>query len=80
VWIAGLASHQPLWATWANFLAACAFLGLGIVGGAIIPAVMGRISDLSSIQTAFIVPLVCYAYVFYFAIRGHRPQPIGAMS
>jgi len=55
-------------------------LVMSIVGGAIIPAVMGRISDLSSIQTAFIVPLVCYAYVFYFAVRGHRPQPIGAAS
>jgi FHS family L-fucose permease-like MFS transporter len=55
-------------------------LVMSIVGGAIIPAVMGRISDLSSIQTAFIAPLVCYAYVLYFAVRGHRPQPIGAAS
>jgi FHS family L-fucose permease-like MFS transporter len=55
-------------------------LVMSIVGGAIIPAVMGRISDLSSIQTAFIVPLVCYAYVFYFAVRGHRPRPIEATS
>ncbi len=49
-------------------------LVMSIVGGAIIPAVMGRISDLTTIQTAFLVPMACYAWVFYFAIRGHRPS------
>jgi len=53
-------------------------LVMSIVGGAIIPAAMGWISDLSSIQTAFAVPLVCYGYVLYFALRGHLPRPIGA--
>lgn len=55
-------------------------LVMSIVGGAILPAVMGRISDLSSIQTAFAVPLVCYAYVFYFAMRGHVPRLLGERS
>ena len=48
-------------------------LVMSIVGGAIIPAVMGRVSDATSIQTAFAVPLVCYAYVLYFGMRGYRP-------
>jgi FHS family L-fucose permease-like MFS transporter len=48
-------------------------LVMSIVGGAIIPAVMGRVSDASSIQTAFAVPLVCYAYVLYFGLRGYLP-------
>ena len=51
-------------------------LVMSIVGGAILPAVMGWVSDLSSIQTAFAVPVLCYAYVLYFAMRGHRPQPV----
>lgn len=55
-------------------------LVMSIVGGAILPALMGWISDRSSIQTAFAVPLVCYAYVLYFALRGHRPRLIGAAS
>jgi FHS family L-fucose permease-like MFS transporter len=46
-------------------------LVMSIVGGAILPAVMGWISDLSSIQTAFAVPVLCYAYVLHFALRGH---------
>jgi FHS family L-fucose permease-like MFS transporter len=44
-----------------------------IIGGAIFPAVMGFISDHSTIRVAFIVPLICQAYVLYFAVRGYRP-------
>ena len=47
---------------------------MSIIGGAVFPAVMGRISDLSNIQRAFMVPLICYAYVLYFALRGYRPH------
>jgi FHS family L-fucose permease-like MFS transporter len=48
-------------------------LVMSIIGGAVIPAIMGRISDASSIQTAFIVPLLCYLYILYFGMRGYRP-------
>jgi FHS family L-fucose permease-like MFS transporter len=44
-----------------------------IIGGALFPAIMGLISDHSNIRVAFIVPLVCQAYVLYFAVRGYRP-------
>jgi FHS family L-fucose permease-like MFS transporter len=44
-----------------------------IIGGAICPAIMGFISDHSNIRVAFIVPLICQAYVLYFAVRGYRP-------
>lgn len=50
-------------------------LVMSIVGGAIVPAVMGWISDLRTIQTAFLVPLACYVYVLYFALRGYRRSP-----
>jgi MFS transporter, FHS family, L-fucose permease len=49
-------------------------LVMSIIGGAIIPAVMGRISDLSNIQRAFLVPLLCYAYVLYFGVSGYKPS------
>jgi MFS transporter, FHS family, L-fucose permease len=48
-------------------------LVMSIIGGAMIPALMGYISDASGIQRAFIVPLACYVYVLYFALRGYRP-------
>ncbi len=48
-------------------------LVMAIIGGAVFPAIMGRISDATSIQTAFIVPLLCYVYILYFALMGYRP-------
>lgn len=48
-------------------------LVMSIIGGAICPAVMGRISDVWNIQRAFLVPLICHAYIFYFGMRGYRP-------
>ena len=47
-------------------------LVMAIIGGAIVPALMGLISDASNIQRAFIVPLLCHAYVLYFC--GERLQ------
>ncbi|MGH9735967.1 MAG: L-fucose:H+ symporter permease [Candidatus Acidiferrales bacterium] len=48
-------------------------LVMAILGGAVFPAIMGRISDASNIQTAFVVPLLCYVYILYFALKGYRP-------
>lgn len=44
---------------------------LGIVGGAIIPPLMGYISDTVGIKYSFIIPLICYVYLLFFAIKGH---------
>jgi MFS transporter, FHS family, L-fucose permease len=40
---------------------------MGIVGGAIIPPIMGKVSDLSNIRFAYLVPIVCFSYILYFA-------------
>jgi FHS family L-fucose permease-like MFS transporter len=55
---------------------ASSFLVMSIIGGALIPAAMGRISDASDIQVAFVMPLICYLYVIYFAVRGYRPNTV----
>jgi FHS family L-fucose permease-like MFS transporter len=49
-------------------------LVMAIIGGAIFPAMMGRISDVSSIQKAFVVPLLCYVFILYFGWWGHKPK------
>jgi FHS family L-fucose permease-like MFS transporter len=49
-------------------------LVMSIIGGALIPAAMGRISDATNIQMAFVVPFVCYLYVIYFATLGYKPK------
>ncbi len=48
---------------------------MAISGAMVVPPIMGKISDLSNIQHAFWVPLLCYAYVLYFAVAGYKPKP-----
>ncbi len=43
-----------------------------ILGGAILPPIEGHIADLGGLQTAYIVPLVAYAYVAFYGLKGHR--------
>jgi FHS family L-fucose permease-like MFS transporter len=45
---------------------------MSIVGGALLPLVMGYISDLASIQIGYIVPLICFIVVLFFGISGHK--------
>jgi FHS family L-fucose permease-like MFS transporter len=52
---------------------------MSIIGGGLIPPAMGKISDASNIQRAFIVPLICYLYVIYFAVRGYRTNRVSAV-
>lgn len=42
-----------------------------IIGGAIIPPLMGSIADNAGYRWAFIVPAVCYLYIFYYAVKGN---------
>jgi FHS family L-fucose permease-like MFS transporter len=51
---------------------ASSFLVMSIVGGAIIPVLMGRIADVSTMALGFIVPLVCFGFIVYYGIRGYR--------
>lgn len=44
---------------------------MSIVGGAVIPPVMGLLSDSFGIKPAFIIPVFCYAYLVYYARSGH---------
>ncbi len=46
---------------------------MAIVGGAIIPVMQGALADRIGIHHAFILPVLCYAYIFYYAIRGSHP-------
>lgn len=43
-----------------------------VVGGALIPVAQGFLADTFGYQRSFAIILVCYAYVLYFALRGHR--------
>jgi FHS family L-fucose permease-like MFS transporter len=55
---------------------ASSFLVMSIVGGAIIPIIMGRIADISTMALGFIVPLVCFAFIVYYGISGYKIRNI----
>jgi MFS transporter, FHS family, L-fucose permease len=52
---------------------ASSYLVMAIVGGAVFPLLMGRLSDASSIQLAYLVPLLCFVVVFLFGWRKYKP-------
>ncbi len=49
------------------------YLIMAIFGGAIVPPLMGLVSDWKGdIQIAFLVPLVCYIYIAFYGFLGSR--------
>ena len=53
-------------------------LVMSIVGGAIVPPLMGAISDRQGIQPAYLVPLICFVVVLWFAnaVRGSKGERV----
>jgi FHS family L-fucose permease-like MFS transporter len=46
---------------------------MSIVGGAILPPIFGKISDVTgNIQMGYIVPLICFAVIFFFGSKGYK--------
>src|ERR1700677_3960604 len=43
-----------------------------VVGGAVIPEIQGFLADSFGYQRSFVIVLLCYAYLLYFALKGHR--------
>ncbi|MBX7125276.1 MAG: L-fucose:H+ symporter permease, partial [Cyclobacteriaceae bacterium] len=48
------------------------FIIMSIVGGAIVPPVMGWISEQHGVQASFVVPAVCFLFVVFYGWSGHR--------
>jgi FHS family L-fucose permease-like MFS transporter len=53
---------------------ASSLLIMGVVGGAVIPPVMGLISDRVGIRYAFFAPMLCYLYVVFYSVKGHNAR------
>lgn len=53
---------------------ASSFIVMSIVGGALFPLLIGRISDATrgNIQLGYIVPLICFVAVAVYAWKGHQ--------
>lgn len=59
---------------------AAPFIVMAIVGGAVVPMVMGSIADHSSMRASFAVPLACFAGVAAYGIAWERLVPAGLGS
>ncbi len=49
---------------------------MAIIGGAVLTAAQGKVSDLFSIQIAYAVPFLCFIVITWFAWRGCRMNPV----
>jgi FHS family L-fucose permease-like MFS transporter len=51
-------------------------IATAIVGGAVVPLILGRAADLTgSLKIALVVPAVCYAVILTFGVFARRPHP-----
>ena len=64
----GIAELGPLTSEGAGVLT------LGGVGGAILPPLFGYLADKMGYQHAFLVPIVGYVFIIYFALSGYKPE------
>jgi MFS transporter, FHS family, L-fucose permease len=49
-------------------------LNMAIVGGAILPVIQGVIADYVGVHHAFVLPVICYLYILFYALSGSRPN------
>jgi FHS family L-fucose permease-like MFS transporter len=47
----------------------------GIVGGALIPLLMGSLADHFGIHRSLALPLVCYFFIIFYGLRGYKIMP-----
>ena len=53
---------------------ASGLLSTAIVGGAAVSFLLGVLKDNSSWQIAFLIPVVCYAYLLFYGVNGYKPR------
>lgn len=56
---------------------ASALLVMAIAGGAILPLVWGKFSDISSTQWAYWILIPCYLFIFGYAVKWHKMRSWG---
>jgi FHS family L-fucose permease-like MFS transporter len=52
------------------------FIIMAIVGGAIVPPVMGLVADSVGIQWSFLLPAVCFIVVIFFGLWGYKSEKV----
>ena len=61
--VAGLGRHTAQ---------ASGLLCTAIVGGAVVPLLFGFVADQGGLRLALLLPVLCYGYILWYAVRGSR--------
>jgi Fucose permease len=59
---------------------ASSLLVMAIVGGAIVPLATGWLADHYGLQHAFVLPMLCYGYIVFYALRGSRVREAASLT
>jgi FHS family L-fucose permease-like MFS transporter len=59
---------------------ASAYIVMGIVGGALLPKLMGAVADSYNVSISFIVPMVCFAFVAFYAFNWPRYSKVQSLN
>jgi FHS family L-fucose permease-like MFS transporter len=49
---------------------------MAIVGGAIVPSLMGIMADAFGIHHSLFIPAICYVYIIYYGVAGYRVKSV----
>ena len=53
---------------------ASSLLVMAILGGALVPLIQGVLADKVGIQMSFALPIICYAFLGYYGLKGYKPK------
>jgi FHS family L-fucose permease-like MFS transporter len=51
-------------------------LCLAIFGGAMVPLAQGALADSLGLQSSFVLPMACYAFIIFYGISGANMRPL----
>lgn len=49
---------------------------MAIVGGAFLPLLQGFMIDRIGVQLSFLIPVLCYLYILYYGLAGHKSKTV----
>lgn len=59
---------------------ASSLLVMAIVGGALVPLATGALADRIGVQHAFVLPLLCYAFIVFYGLYGSQVRSAGTST
>ena len=64
--------HQPFRGLGERTKLASSWMVTAVVGGAIMPILMGWLADHHSMRAGFLMPLVCFAFIAFYGFNWQR--------